>query len=125
MGDMESWIDNMCAHINAECENGCGTKARNLLQTMLSQATNLEGVPQCWKVEHIELCWTTTKPTQPGWYWYRDKSADGIVFIHTTRHGGLRVAFMNGNRFYLDQITAICEWSSEPVTPPTGGHAHE
>jgi len=61
------------------------------------------------------MTWTSDKPTQPGWYWWRNRVGvpkpyhdDEIVKVYLKR-GHLNIAFMNGNR--IDGIDIAGEWA--------------
>ncbi len=78
--------------------------------------------------------WTKDKPTVEGWYWYESDTEDSsVVLVYQDGDG---VMFMCGpevNNIRLSDGLVDsdgdplhgCQWSSEPLTPPTGGHAHE
>jgi hypothetical protein len=89
-------LDRICAHINSQCENGCGTKVRELL---LSTRTT--------------PAWGDKKPTVPGWYWcHGGEGAEPRIWYidHDDIHRG---NFSGGQLFY------------GPLTPPQEGGAHD
>lgn len=61
------------------------------------------------------MWWTTTKPTKPGWYWYRTHAdVDHYVAQVCKRADGALY-------FDYDHVVSEChgQWSSEPLTSPT------
>lgn len=65
------------------------------------------------------MTWTTTKPTQPGWYWVaQHKPCYGwIVYVYES-NSGLRVED-GDTTFPLNEYKFGDYWSSEPVPEPT------
>lgn len=60
--------------------------------------------------------WTTTKPTTPGWYWFRHATfCEGgmIVEVRADVHGQLVARSWSGYASF-----AYAEWSSEPIAVP-------
>lgn len=55
--------------------------------------------------------WTTTKPTKPGWYWWRDKA-----FVLSGSQKPIELTSDDIKRMYIFGNT--CEWSSEPIPEP-------
>lgn len=61
------------------------------------------------------MTWTTTKPTQPGWYWYRHSPelwSPGTIL----RVGGDGFIFGVQGMPHVSTLTG--EWSSTPIPMP-------
>ncbi len=63
--------------------------------------------------------WTDERPKEPGFFWFKSTAFSGGV-VRVSRNA---VHFTSGLCIGLDDIKG--QWSSEPLEPPTGGHAHE
>lgn len=61
-----------------------------------------------------DMKWTKEKPTQPGWYWWRDKYSSDIV--HVTEDSGMLVVKLG---FDIEDfiIDLSGEWAG-PICPP-------
>lgn len=63
--------------------------------------------------------WTTSKPTKPGWYWWRrDPSViSTIVHLYVGREDGVLFMCLEGGAgLAVDRLQG--EWSSEPIPEP-------
>ncbi len=74
--------------------------------------------------------WTTTKPTVPGWYWWEEPRSGtaypilvGYIVVQLEQRLVAWMAYNSCDYFEVEHVAG--QWSSEPLTPPTGGHAHE
>jgi len=56
--------------------------------------------------------WTRSKPTEPGWYWWRDERETRVVEVYAAHTGELNAS---GENFDLSDLT-IGEWQG-PLTP--------
>ena len=63
------------------------------------------------------MIWTTTKPTQPGWYWWRlTKSPTEVVVCVNFCPQDAAQVFYDGKVEWLYEKNG--EWSSTPVPTP-------
>ncbi len=67
--------------------------------------------------------WTSRKPTEPGWYWYRDIDAlekgDTVVWVNTL-NGKLKVMMIDGWSVELEKMMDSGysgQWAG-PLQPP-------
>ena len=62
--------------------------------------------------------WTKTKPSEPGWWWYRDKVTLNQVprCILVVDDDGVLRAYSGGWNVMLQRDPG--EWSSEPIPEP-------
>ena len=86
--------------------------------------SNLELIEEALRAARASgLEWSTNKPTQPGWYWYKPKPEHGDVciarIIHTSE-GGLIIQFDNGHCTHFAGVpqSLIDHWAG-PLVPPT------
>lgn len=54
--------------------------------------------------------WTTRKPSQPGWYWWRREGADAEILNVTADK-------LNGNT-YTWRLFSDGQWSDAPIEEP-------
>ncbi len=66
--------------------------------------------------------WTKAPPTEPGWYWWRNRLGQGYVFEVVDWPGG-GLAVMGQYREYITPAQRGGEWSG-PLQEP-GGDAEE
>ncbi|MHB8668927.1 MAG: hypothetical protein ACYC7B_15580 [Burkholderiales bacterium] len=65
-------------------------------------------------------CWTTKKPTQPGWYWHRRTSDNDHTAIAAVGRDGsaLFLLWLGCDvRFSLDDFAPTHQWAG-PILPP-------
>lgn len=67
------------------------------------------------------MTWTTTKPTVPGWYWWRDpedlEDAGNSIVMISNINNRLKAMFIDGWSLELDKIMGEYEWAG-PLEPP-------
>lgn len=68
--------------------------------------------------------WTLKKPTQPGWYWYRevdgDEYLDPEICLVYNSSNTLRAMFIDGD---IDLVACTSgEWFPEPIKEPQEHH---
>jgi hypothetical protein len=65
--------------------------------------------------------WTTAKPTQPGWYWYRQGAGGEIIVSLHQYNDSFIIRFSgNGQSFDFDEVVAEypgAEWAG-PLEKP-------
>lgn len=67
------------------------------------------------------LIWSSRKPTQPGWYWYRDLSQPetvGIIQLMVHQDGHLMDLEDFGSRPLTHEYYETFEWAG-PLEPPS------
>lgn len=57
--------------------------------------------------------WTTTKPSSPGWYWWKDENGEQRQFHLQRGWGGMLLWYREGHGWV--PITNYGEWSSKPI----------
>lgn len=67
------------------------------------------------------MIWTTHKPTQPGWYWYRWGIYKSVVKLEFGEYGILLVVH---DEFVLVPLDDRFEWSG-PIPEPTERYERE
>lgn len=69
------------------------------------------------------MIWTTRKPTEPGWYWYKEKQHEEYVFA-VNRNLCVMLPSVPHPHHNRSQVTNIPvsmfngSWSSEPIKEP-------
>jgi hypothetical protein len=75
--------------------------------------------PNRGKTFQCEYEWTTTPPTEPGWYWYQPHLGLPAVPVRVRRYDG-KMVFLNGiQEGYLSNATG--EWWPVPIPEPPRG----
>lgn len=68
------------------------------------------------------MTWTSTPPTEPGYYWHRfvhDGEPGAPDIVHVDRDGGgLTVAYLGTDAWDAVEPTEEREWWSGPIQPP-------
>ena len=64
------------------------------------------------------MTWTTVKPTQPGWYWYRRGKAQNEVLMHVQGVGEQMTALWPDGRWdAVFSVSLSGEWSGRLERP--------